>query len=41
MKNQKAQEVKGYSLNASNGNALNQNIMMKMNESVENRGVKF
>ena len=38
--NQESQEVKGYLLNASNGNVLNYNIMMKKNESVENKASK-
>ena len=38
--NQESQEVKGYLLNASNGNVINYNIMMKKNESVENKASK-
>lgn len=34
------QEIKGYMLNALNGNVLNYNIKMKKNESVENKASK-
>ena len=39
--NQDSQEVKGYLLNATNGNILNYNIQMKQNESVENKASKL
>ncbi len=35
-----AQIVKGYLLNAKNGNILNYNIKIKNNESVENKAMK-
>ena len=38
--NQDNQLVKGYLLNATNGNILNYNIKMKQNESVENKASK-
>ena len=37
---QESQMVKGYLLNATNGNILNYNIQMKQNESVENKASK-
>ncbi len=37
---QESQMVKGYLLNATNGNILNYNIKMKQNESVENKASK-
>jgi hypothetical protein len=38
--NSKAQIVKGYLLNAKNGNILSYNITIKNNESVENKAIK-
>ena len=38
--NMESQEVKGYLLNASNGNVMSYNIKMKNNESVENKASK-
>ena len=39
--NQDSQEVKGYLLNPQNGNVLNYNIKVKINESVENKASKI
>lgn len=38
--NKNTQEIKGYLLNAVNGNILNYNIPIKSNESVENKAIR-